>query len=125
MNTENTSTTDWIRELIDRGDLWRFYKTREWLRLKARVLSDQHHECQVCKGKGTVTRYEDGKLLQTVHHVKEVRKHPELALSRYYYDAAGRKRDNLICICKKCHNLVHSRTFNGKKTKGFTNKERW
>ena len=125
-------TTDQIRELIDKGDLWKFYKSPEWIRLKTQVLMDNHYECRICKRNGTVTRYEQGndgkrRRITTVHHVKEVRKHPELALERYYYDQSGTRHENLIPICKACHNRIHNRTFDGsvRKEKKFTTPERW
>lgn len=124
-------TPDWIRGLIAKGELWRFYKTPEWIRLKAQVLMDNHYECRICRDKGLVTRYdlgEDGKRrrLSTVHHINEVRQHPELALERYYTDSSGQRRENLIPVCKQCHNALHNRTFQGKVNKGkFTTPERW
>ena len=125
-------TTEWIKSLMDKGELWRFYKTPEWIQLKNKVLMDNHFECRICKGKGLITRYdisEDGtrRRLSTVHHVNEVRQHPELALERYYYDSHGERHDNLIPICKSCHNAVHNRTFSGSvsKRKAFTTPERW
>lgn len=125
-------TTDWVRGLISKGELWRFYKTPEWQRLKAQVLMDNHYECRICKEQGKVTRYETGsdgkrRRLSTVHHIKEVRKHPELALERYYIDLQGTRRENLIPVCKACHNALHNRAFDGSTRKGkhFTNAERW
>jgi len=116
---------EYINQLIEADELWKFYKSKDWIRLKRQVLSDQHHECQVCKAKGIVTRYdENGKLLQTVHHVNHVRVHPELALSRYYVDEQGHKQENLLTVCKVCHNRLHDR-FEGSKPSGFMNTERW
>jgi len=120
----------WINELIRDGELWKFYKSEEWIRLKSRVLTEQHHECQICKRSGIVTRYDEGqdgkrKLISTVHHVNHVRAHPDLALSRYYTGRDGEWRDNLIAICKKCHNRIHDRTFAKAKKPGYTNEERW
>lgn len=125
-------TCEWVRGLIKKDELWKFYKGKAWLKLKAEVLEDNHYECRICKEKGRITRYETGKdgerrLLSTVHHVNEVRSNPELALSRYYLDRWGLQRENLIPICKACHNAVHNRTFTGKERKGevFTTPERW
>lgn len=125
-------TTEWIRGLMDKHELWRFYKTPEWIQLKTQVLMDNHYECRICRSKGIVTRYDEGedgtrRRLSTVHHVKEVRKHPELALERYYYDRAGNRHENLIPVCKACHNALHNRTFDGRARAGkkFTTPERW
>ena len=127
-----TDTTDWINSLIARDELWRFYKTPEWMRLKTQVLMSGHYECRICKQKGIIRRYErgpDGKMrkISTVHHVKEVRKHPELALERYYFDQSGQRHDNLIPVCKACHNEIHNRSFSGSVRKGkkFVTPERW
>ena len=126
MNTET-----WIRDLIGKGELWKFYKSPEWIRLKRSVLKAAHYECQECRKHGIITRYDtdaDGnkRLLSTVHHVMHVREHPELALSRTY-TADGKTYQNLVPVCKACHNRLHpEKCF--RKTKvaaGFTNVERW
>ena len=88
------STEQWIRELMQSGELWKFYKSREWKRLKAQVLRDHHYECAECRKRGVITRYDEGgRILSTVHHVCHVRDHPELALSRYYKNYATGKRN--------------------------------
>lgn len=125
------STADWIRELIKEGQLWRFYKSKSWLKLKAAILKESHHECAECKRRGIVTRYDidaEGhkRLLSTVHHVRHVRDFPELALSRYYIDAAtGERHDNLIPVCKSCHNVLHPEKLSNTRSDKFTTPERW
>lgn len=119
---------DYINTLIERNELWRFYKTKEWMSLKESVLKENNYECAECKRHGRITRYDttpDGKrkLISTVHHVQFVRKHPELALSRYYY-YDGKRYDNLLPVCKACHNKLHPEKRHGK-SKTFTNIERW
>ena len=75
----NTIELDqWINKLIDTDRLWKFYKSIEFRHIKEEVLREQHYECQECKKKGKITK------ANTVHHVQFVRKHPELALSKYY-----------------------------------------
>ena len=39
----------WIQELIEKDELWRFYKSKEFRHLKEEVLKEQHYECQICK----------------------------------------------------------------------------
>ena len=123
-------TEDYIKDLISKGELWRFYKSKEWMSLKAQLLKEAHYECYECKRQGIITRYDispDGtkRLLSTVHHVCHVRDHPELALSRYYKDfSTGRKEKNLIPVCKACHNKLHPEK-NKRKHHGFENSERW
>lgn len=124
-------TEAWIRELIGKGELWRFYKTREWQKLKASVLRAAHYECAECRKLGKVTRYDAGgngekRLLSTVHHVMHVRDHPELALSRYYLGKDGGRHENLIPVCKSCHNRLHPEKHGqAGKMEGFVNEERW
>lgn len=125
-------TADEIRGLIQSGELWKFYKSKSWVKLKAQVLMDNHYECAECKKLGIITRYdvcEDGnrRLLSTVHHVCHVRDHPELALSRWYKDyETGEMEENLIPVCKACHNSVcHPEKAMKRKREGFTNTERW
>ena len=125
-------TIDEIRTLIQTNELWRFYKSKEWIRLKTQILKASHYECAECRRHGIITRYDisdDGtkRLLSTVHHVCHVRDHPELALSRYYKDyETGEMKENLIPVCKACHNSVcHPEKAMKRKRKGFTNTERW
>lgn len=122
-------TKEYIEQLIRKNELWRFYKSREWIDLKERILQENHHECYECKKRGIITRYdvaEDGskKLISTVHHVQFVRSHPELALSEYYYYQGERKR-NLIPVCKACHNKLHPEKRKRQQSSAFINEERW
>lgn len=120
-------TEQYIRNLIEKDELWRFYKSKEWITLKQRILTENHYECQECKRNGIITRYdkaEDGssRLISTVHHVQYVRSHPDLALSEFY-EYKGQQKRNLIPVCKACHNRLHPEK---RKTKtGYVNKERW
>lgn len=107
----------WINELIEEDKLWKFYKSKEFRNLKEEVLREQHYECQECKKLGKITKAD------TVHHVQHVRKHPELALSKYY-TYQGKQYRNLIAVCKSCHNKLHPEKHQTKKDK-FTNEERW
>lgn len=118
----------YINNLIEKDELWRFYKQKEWKQLRDSVLSEQHNECEVCRRKGIIKRYDldgDGRkrLIKTVHHVQHVRKHPELALSKYYY-SNGKREKNLIVVCKACHNDLHPEKHKKNKP-GYTNEERW
>ena len=123
-------TVEWIKELIEKDELWRFYKHPEWIKLKNEVLKDNHYECEICRRKGVITRYDvkpDGtkRKLSTVHHVNHVRQHPELALRRWYRDpVTGEERANLIPICKACHNLEHPEKIQ-RSEEHFFNEERW
>lgn len=108
----------WIKELDETGQMYKFYKSPAWQRLKEEVLKEQHRECQICKSNG---RY---KPADTVHHVQHVKRHPRLALSKTY-TYKGKAYKNLIAICKACHNQVHTEKGFNKKNSTFTNEERW
>lgn len=120
-----------IREWMKRDELWRFYKSKEWIALKTQILKAHHYECTECRKHGIITRHdidEQGRkrLLSTVHHVCHVRDHPELAMSRFYKNyATGRMEENLIPVCKACHNKLHPEKRKYKRTEGYTNEERW
>lgn len=119
MNTNEL--VKWINELIDKNELWRFYKSIEFRHLKEEVLREQHYECQECKKLGKITKAD------TVHHVQFVRKHPALALSKYY-TYQGKQYRNLVALCKSCHNKAHPekrKNFNKSKKKSFINEEKW
>lgn len=111
----------WIRELISDGVLYKFYKTREWLELRAAVMDEAHNECEMCREAGIYSRAD------TVHHVNEVKDRPDIALSKTYIDGKGRRQRNLMALCFACHNKVHKRFQGGwwkKKDKPLT-EERW
>lgn len=116
-----------IRELIDKDELWRFYKSKEWIALKNKILKENHYECAECRKHGVITRHDDGgRLLSTVHHVCHVRDHPELALSEWYKDySTGKLERNLIPVCKACHNKLHPEKIKRVNQDKFVNDERW
>lgn len=120
----NRPLAAWIRELEGQGKLYAFYKTPEWRALKEQVLEDHGHECEACAAAGRYTRAD------TVHHEKEVRKFPGLALTRWVGDPDGARREVLHPLCNRCHNDVHDRcngarrAAKGSKPKDVT-EERW
>lgn len=106
----------WITNLIQEDKLYKFYKSKEWIKLRDEILSRSHYECAKCKEKGKISR------AVTVHHVQYVKKHPELALSRTYtYN--GEEYLNLLPLCHDCHDEEHKR-MKFKQKKQF-NEERW
>ena len=114
----------WIRQLIKENAIWKFYKTDDWEELRDEVFRDAHYECQHCLKKGKYTRAE------MVHHINEVRKRPDLALTREYIDPITKEaRANLVALCNSCHELEHPDRFgNYRAQRGiekFTNEERW
>lgn len=116
----------WIEDLIEKDKLYVFYKSKYWggnkdyIGLKNEVLREQNNECQICKQRGSIIKAD------TVHHVQFVRRHPEMALSKYYY-YKGKKYRNLLAVCKSCHNELHpeKNKNRGKQEQGFTNEEKW
>ena len=125
-------TEEWIRDLIKTNELWKFYKTKEWIRLKTSILKAAHYECAECKKQGIITRYDQGKdgerkLISTVHHVCHVRQHPDLALSKTYTNyETGEELPNLIPVCKSCHNKLHPEKLKRQiPPDRFINEERW
>lgn len=96
---------EWLRQ----GDVMRFYNSKEWKAVRKKARARDNFECQICKSKGKYHRVEN------VHHLKEVRTHPHLALTL----------SNLQSLCIRCHNEVHERLEDKEKEKKFMNEERW
>jgi 5-methylcytosine-specific restriction endonuclease McrA len=105
--------------LLSKGQVWKFYKTDDWMTLRAEVLRDHHFECAECLKVGRYTRAD------CVHHVNEVRHRPDLALSRYYIDREGQQQANLVPLCNQCHNMVHDKLGDWRNRYKYTNEERW
>lgn len=95
----------WIPQLAAEKKLYKFYKTPEFQALRKQVLAANHYECEDCRAKSptVITRATE------VHHDREVKRYPELALSLYYIDSHGRKRKQLYALCEDCHNARHNR----------------
>lgn len=122
MNTKELVT--WINYLysIDRID--KFYHSKYFKAVKREVLREQHYECQRCKERGKLTIVKPSrKRSGVVHHVQYVRSHPELALSKYYYDRFGNKYIQLMVLCNECHEIEHERAY--KREPKYINEERW
>lgn len=118
----NVHLEDWIRLLIREKQIYKFYKTDEWIELRDDVLREDHYECQHCLKQGRYTR------AYMVHHVNEVRKRPGLALSRTYIDKEGSEQRNLVSLCFACHEAEHDRFEMIRAEQGkekFSNDERW
>lgn len=113
--TEN-ELVSWIKQLIKEDKLYKFYKSKEFIAVREDVLKDFHFECQECLKK----RPKQYTRADTVHHVQFVRKHPELALSRYYA-YKGKCYLQLKPVCKQCHNKLHPEKRNGHRSKNKTN----
>jgi len=97
-------------QFIREDKIMKFYKSKQWLSLRLIALERDNYECQECKRKGRYYKAEN------VHHKKEVKTHPYLALDI----------NNLECLCIRCHNEEHKRLDKlTKKIPKFMNVERW
>ena len=113
------SLSAYIRQLIMQDKIAEFYQTEEWKILRQDVLEEFFFECQECLKKGKYTRAD------CVHHVNEVKKRPDLALSKFYTDHNKKQRRQLVPLCNTCHNAVHDKLGEWQKQGKFQNKERW
>lgn len=68
---------------------YNFYRTKQWVNLRQRVLDEQHYLCQYCKCDGVVKQ---GK---TVDHVRPLELFPN----------DGASIENLAVTCSRCHAL--------------------
>jgi 5-methylcytosine-specific restriction enzyme A len=108
-----------LKEYKTREQKRKFYDSGNWKRLRSKAMALCNYECQSCKKNGftTVDTNEHNgkrkKIQLVVHHIKELERHPELALDI----------DNLEVQCVSCHNSTHGRTFNKKESEW--NDERW
>lgn len=68
-----------------------FYHSRAWTIKRRAILRRDGYLCQECK------RYGKRREAVTVHHIKHLDEHPELAL----------EDSNLVSLCNACHNKMH------------------
>ena len=80
-----------LLEAIKAGDVRVFYKSGIWRSKRQQILKRDNFECQRCKDQGKFNKAE------VVHHIKHLRKFPELALDD----------ENLLSVCGACHNILH------------------
>lgn len=73
------------------GGRMSFYKSKQWVKKRERILKRDKYMCQNCK------RYGKTRQATTVHHIKHLEDFPELA----FVD------ENLISLCAECHNKAH------------------
>lgn len=100
----------------------KFYDSYAWRKLSKQIKERDNNECQECKRKGKVfidtNEYSESakrkKIQLVVHHIKELKYHPDLAL----------EEDNLETICVDCHNKEHNRVFEPKENK-WEHDEKW
>jgi 5-methylcytosine-specific restriction enzyme A len=88
--TSRPSTGRLYERATDRRADKAFYSSAAWRRLRAEVLAEQPL-CEDCLAEGRV------EAAAHVHHVRERKLAPELALVR----------SNLQALCSRCHNRRH------------------
>ncbi len=76
---------------MTREETEKFYVSATWRRKAKAILRRDHYQCQLCKRYGRISE------AQIVHHKLELAEYPELAFDD----------NNLISVCKKCHNKLH------------------
>ncbi len=93
-----------------------FYHTRQWKRVRDKVLKLDHYECVICREqRHRHTRAE------LVHHVWHLSDYPEYATEIYVGD-----RRNLISVCRNCHETVcHPERMRMEPAKKPLTTERW
>ena len=77
-----------------------FYLSKEWRRLRKRILEKYKTECQYCKARG------EYKKATHVHHEFHRDKYPQYELMEYVTLPDGTVKRNLVPVCKKCHETV-------------------
>lgn len=102
-----------------------FYNSSAWKHKRMEILERDHYECQDCRRRlraaakeGKVLSGRDRKIwpAEEVHHIRELKDHPELALDN----------DNLVSLCTQCHNLRHDRNpYKFVKKKKRLTEEKW
>lgn len=102
-----------LSRIIELIEAEKFYFCGEWKAKRKDILDRDNKECQKCKN----VYHRVGKAT-TVHHIKHLKEHPELAF----------EDDNLISLCYDCHNEEHPekfRNFYKEQVKKRWDDERW
>lgn len=85
-----------------------FYNSSAWKHKRMEILERDRYECQDCRERLRKASEQRERLsgkdrlirrAEEVHHIKELREYPELALDDH----------NLISLCVQCHNIRHGR----------------
>ena len=71
----------------------KFYESKKWQSKKNIILRNSNYLCQNCK------RYGLSNQAQSVHHITPL----DIDFSKRF------KSDNLVALCRPCHNKCHNR----------------
>lgn len=85
-----------------------FYKSKQWIKKRERILRRDNYECRECKRYGKTTP------ANTVHHIYPLEDNPEYRLTTA----------NLLSLCMSCHGTFHDRVTNALTDKGLKWKEK-
>ena len=102
---------NWILQLIASGRLKEFYNSKVWKIFRLEILKSRPCRCQLCERKTPAvltplrkpwekkSGSNDRRPVAIVHHINEIRKRPDLALSEYDEDG----NLNVAIVCPSCH----------------------
>lgn len=88
---QKSAKKDKNRRKMTREETEAFYNSPRWRRKQKAILRRDHYQCQLCKRYGRISE------ATIVHHKLELVEYPELAMDD----------DNLVSVCRKCHNKLH------------------
>lgn len=87
-----------LQAMIAAGTSDKFYDWPEWDSARSEALRMDCNECQICKARGRYRR------AIIVHHVRHLKRRPDLALSVWDPDTGKRQ---LLSVCRACHEEEH------------------
>lgn len=105
MDVFNPKLSDLVHTTKNRRDDWTqsFYRKKEWVKIAHKRKKYARHYCEWHYQGNPDFGLPGGQLVSivgkqgVVHHIKDLRTHPELGLDW----------DNLVAICHMCHSLAH------------------
>ena len=92
-----------LQQMIANNDLSQFYNSTGWRNLSKYVIHKFNNECYKCK---TLKKYAPA---EVVHHVRQLKRYPELAYKLTYIDDNHIEQLQLIPLCRECHEREHNR----------------
>lgn len=110
-------TQEELISIIRSDNPTRFYKVKEWLKVRIIVLRRDHYECQRCNGhwKSDIPiKHKRISKAKYVHHIKSLLDYPKLCITL----------SNLVSLCFNCHETVEQRNI-GKEKKEPLTVEMW